>query len=144
MSTRTKIILGAAVLLGSFLLGFIPQILENWRLQGEIARLQSEVSVAQRQAEIDALRNLAGRMLLEALQKNYGVAQELSTSYFDKTQKLEAEADNPALMAPLSQLLADRDAITAALTQGSPSVVPDLQSLLRRTNDLPDPTVVGK
>ena len=138
MRARSKLITGAIAIAGSFLLGFVPQYREVGRLQSEMAETQSELSKTQLHIRIDELRNLAGRMLLEALQQNYGVARELSTQYFDKLTQLAAETESPALKGPLSTLVGQRDAITAGLTQGSPSVIPDLQSLLRRTYDLPD------
>ena len=83
MSAKTKFILGALVIVGSFLLGFVPELRETWRLQAEIAETQAQLSQRQLQVRIDKLRNIAGRMVLEALQQNYGVAQDLSTQYFD-------------------------------------------------------------
>jgi hypothetical protein len=141
MTTKSKYILGAAGLLVSFLIGFVPQLRETWRLQSEVAATRSELSDAQSQARIDELRNLAGQMMLESMQQNYGVAQNLSTQYFDRLTQLATETEKPDLKDSLSRLLGERDAITAGLTQGSSLVIPDLQSLLRRTYDLRTPEV---
>jgi hypothetical protein len=141
MTTKSKYILGAVGIVVIFLIGFVPQLRETWGLQSEIAAIRSELSNTQFRARIDELRNLAGQMMLESMQQNYGVAQNLSTQYFDRLTQLVTETEEPALKDSLSKLLGERDAITAGLTQGSSSVIPELQSLLRRTYDLQAPEV---
>jgi hypothetical protein len=141
MTTKSKYILGAVGIVVIFLIGFVPQLRETWGLQSEIAAIRSELSNTQFRARIDELRNLAGQMMLESMQQNYGVAQKLSAQYFDRLMQLAAEAENPDLKDSLSKLLGERDAITAGLTQGSSLVIPELQSLLRRTYDLQAPEV---
>ena len=143
MKTKSKYIFGALAILVSFLIGFVPQLRETWRLRAEIAETQAELSNTQLHVRIDALRNLAGKMLLEGMQQNYGFAQTLSTQYFDRLQQLASEAESPDLKNSLSKLLEERDAITAGLTQGSSSVIPDLQSLLQRTYDIRAPEVAS-
>ena len=143
MKTRSKYILEALAILVSFLIGFVPQLRETWRLQAEIAETQAELSNTQLHVRIDALRNLAGKMMLEGMKQNYGVAQKLSTQYFDLLTQLASEAESRDLKDSLSKLLGERDAITAGLTQGSSLVTPDLQSLLRRTYDVPAPQIAS-
>ncbi len=138
MSTKGKFILGALVILGSFLLGFVPELREAWRLQAEIAETRAQLAQSQLQVRIDKLGNIAGRMVLEGLHQNYGVAQELATQYFDGLTQLASETEDPALKMSLSSLLGERDSITAGLTQANPLVLRDLQSLLGQTYDIAD------
>jgi hypothetical protein len=139
MNTKSKVIAGLVVLLGVFLLGFVPQYTDKRRVQAELRTLQDRLSIAERKNEIDRIRQLAGQMLLEASRLNYGNSREYSTQYFDRLRKLAETSQDASLNASISDLLSSQDSIANDLAQGSASVVPKLQTLLERTNSLPDP-----
>ena len=109
MAPKWKIIVGAAVIVGIFLLGFVPQFLEKRRLQAQLDDTRLRLSTAERQIDIDEIRSLAGRMLLEASRQNYGTAGEFSTSYFNKVRELAEKSDDSSLKTSLLQLLNSRD-----------------------------------
>lgn len=138
MALNWKIIVGAALVAGVFLLGFVPQFLEKRRLQVQLDDTQLRLSTAERQIEIDEIRSLAGRMLLEASRQNYGTAREFSTSYFNKVRELAEKSGDSPLKTSLLQLLNSRDSITTGLAKGNTSVIPELQSLLAGTHGLPN------
>jgi hypothetical protein len=137
MTSQWKIIAGAGVILFVFLTGFVPQFMGRRRLNAELEDTRTRLSTAQLQIEIDELRSLAGRMLLEASHQNYGTAATHSTEYFNKVGELAGVTENVPLKTALSTLLARRDSINSGLAQGQPAIVPELQSLLQQTYDLP-------
>ena len=138
MNAKWKVIAGAAVVLAVFLAGFVPQFLDKRRLMTELEDTRTTLSTAQLQIEIDEIRSLAGRMLLEASRQNYGAASTHSTEYFNKVRDLAGETENASLKTALSALLDVRDSISSGLAQGKPTIIPELQSLLQRTYDVPN------
>ncbi len=138
MNAKWKLIAGAVVVLALFLSGFVPQFLGKRRLETELRNTRLLLATAETQIEIDEIRSLAGRMLLEASRQNYGTASTHSTEYFNKVRNLAGEAENPALKTALSGLLDARDSINSGLAQGKPTIIPELQSLLQRTYDVPN------
>ena len=138
VSTRWKIIGVSALILAVFLVGFVPQFVSKRRLQNELEDIRDMLSTARFQIDIDQLRTLAGRMLLETSRQNYGIAATHSTEYFNKARELAGRADDQSLKLALWALLDARDSITSGLAQGNSAIIPELQSLLQRTYDLPN------
>jgi hypothetical protein len=138
MAIRHIIALALLIAIVAFLVGFVPQFLENRRLRSEIETNQAGVNQLRTQAEVEAIRNLAGKTLLQTLRQNYGNAAELSTQYFNKVQELMRKTENPALQSSLSELMKMRDSITSGLAQGNPTTLSELQALLQRSYELPD------
>jgi hypothetical protein len=137
MNSKWKVIVSAAVVLAVFLAGFVPQFLDKRRLRAELEDTRTRLSTAQFQIRVDEIRSLAGRMLLEASRQNYGTASTHSTEYFNKVRELAGETENASLKTALSALLDARDSISSGLAQGKPTIIPELQSLLQRTYDVP-------
>jgi hypothetical protein len=137
---RTKWTILAALILAItvFLLGFVPQFIEKRRLRTELEATRGRLSVAQQQMDIDEVRNLAGWILLETSRQNYGTAREHSTRYFNKLRELADKSESATLKTSVSELLQSRDSITSGLAQGSSSIIPELQTLLAATYNLPD------
>jgi hypothetical protein len=137
MTNTSKVALVLLVAIAAFLFGYVPQFLENRRLQTEIEANQANITRLQTQTKVDEIRSLAGKALLQAMRQNYGTAAELSTQYFNNVQDLRAKTDNTALQSSLSELLKLRDPITSGLAQANPAIVSELQSLLQRSYELP-------
>jgi hypothetical protein len=138
MNTKWKIIVGAIVVVLVFLGGFVPQFLDKRRIRTELADTRTTLATAQRQIAIDEIRELAGRMLLEASRKNFGIAREHSTEYFNKLREMLDKPENAAARTSLAELLNLRDSITSSLAQGNASVLSELQLLMEKTYNLPD------
>jgi hypothetical protein len=138
MTTKAKLLSSLIVILAAFLVGFMPQWLQNRRQTSELQTARETISRLQLQTEIEGIRNLAARMLLQASRQNYGNAGELSTDFFNRVQQLTATSTDSAVHTTAADLLQLRDSITSSLAQGNPAVVPDLQTLLQRTIDIPD------
>jgi hypothetical protein len=139
MTIGTKVGAVVVAVAAAFLIGFIPEFLQTRRLQTELDTARENVSRLQVQAQVDEARRLAGRMLLQVYRQNYGTAGELSTKYFDTLRVIADRTDNPSLKSSAAELLQLRDPITMALAQANAAVVPELQALLQRNYDLPDP-----
>jgi hypothetical protein len=138
VSAKLKVIGVVVSLLAVFLLGFIPQFLEKRRVQNELEDTRMKLSNAQRQMAIAELPSLAGRMLLAASRQNYGIARDYSSAYFEKVRELAGQPADSKTSAVLAELMKARDSITRGLAQGDASIVPELQSLLERTYQIPE------
>jgi hypothetical protein len=70
-----------------------------------------------------------------AARQNYGAARELSSAFFDAVRKEAAIVMEDRLRNGLSDILARRDAVTAALANGDPSVTATLYEIERLLRD---------
>ena len=138
MNSKWKLIAGGLAILAAFLLGFVPEFLQKRRVQNDLETTQTRLVAAQQQKAIDEIRMMAGRILLEASRKNYGLARDDSTALFNKVRELAEKTDNTSLKSSLLVLANWRDSITSGLAQGDALVIPELQLLLEHTYDLPN------
>jgi len=127
MSATQKTVGGLLILVLAFLLGFVPQYLEKRQIQRELAISTEKVKMSE-------LRDLAGMMLLEGLQQNYGVARDYSSQYFDKLRETSERVENSTLKASLQELLGSRDMVTAALSTADPASASQLQAIFAKTH----------
>lgn len=114
---KNKAIVAAAVVVAVFLIGFLPQYFKVNRLENELRQMREAVAGAE-------LRDLAGLAYLQASQKNYGLAGETASRFFNRAR--EAAAGKKAI----EELSASRDKITAALAKGDAAAIGDLQDLV--------------
>ncbi|MEO5926431.1 MAG: hypothetical protein ABIR70_21600 [Bryobacteraceae bacterium] len=71
----------------------------------------------------------AGSLLVEVEQKNFTVARELSTKFFDAVRQSEAAATDPQKKKALTDVLGARDQVTSDLATGSDHSVPKLREV---------------
>lgn len=136
---RWKVGLPIAGFLVAFLLGFVPQFSAKRALQTELDQSRDRLNRAEHVAQIHEIRDLAGRMLLDASRQNYGNALDRAGEYFGKAASLAGQTTDPPLQAALAMILESRDSLMASLSQANSTIVPELQALLQRTYDLPEP-----
>jgi len=131
--------------MAAFVIGFVPQFLQKRQVQNDLETTRARFAIAQQQNAVDEIRMMAGRILLEASRKNYGIAGEHSTALFNKVRELAEKNDNASLKASLLILANWRDSITGGLARGDALIVPELQLLLEHTYELPNilPNVEG-
>ena len=120
-----KYLIGALLLILAFLAGFLPQYVKS-------ARLESELKQATRQNEQAQLRDLAGLIYIQAAQKNFGLAAQTSTQFFNRVQAAAGKAEGTQQKS-LEEIFGFRDKITAELARGDSGVLDDLQNLVLRT-----------
>jgi type II secretory pathway pseudopilin PulG len=122
----SKSIVVVVLLIAVFFAGFLPQYAKAKRLENELREAKQENSVAQ-------LRDLAGLAYLQASQKNYGLAADTSTRFFDRTREVANQTPDSGGRKSLEDLLSFRDKITTELAKGDPGVLSDLQTLFLKT-----------
>jgi hypothetical protein len=109
-----------------FLAGFVPQYVKVKRLENDLAVARQENALAQ-------LRDLTGLILIQASQKNYGLAAGTSHKLFSRALEAASREPDASRRKALEDLLASRDKITAELSKGDPEVLSDLQLLFDKT-----------
>jgi hypothetical protein len=123
---KNKAIVAAAVVVAVFLLGFLPQYMKANRLDGELRTTRQQLEGAE-------LRDLIGLAYLQASQKNFGLASETTSRFFNRAREVAAGRK------PIEDLTAPRDKITAALAKGDPAAINDLQDLFLKTRQATAP-----
>lgn len=125
-AVKNRIIVAAVLLVVVFLVGFVPSYVKANRLENELREARREQSLAQ-------LRDLACLAYFQAIQKDYGLAANTSTRFFNRTGEAANQASDASARKQLEDLLRFRDQITAELAKGDPGVLNDLQSLFVKT-----------
>lgn len=123
---RNKFIWWAVALIAVFLAGYVPQAVKS-------SKLEADLRLATRQNQEAQLRDLIGLTYLQAVQKNYGLAAQNSTLFFNRVQEMAAKAGDARQKKQLEDIFSYRDNVTAALARGEPGVPDDLQNLLLKT-----------
>ena len=124
MTTRNKLLIAIIVLSVVFALGFLPQYLLLRTVRAELQSAKQANSFAE-------LRDLAGYMMLETSQKNYGTASAHATRFFELARQTHDQTTDPAIKQTLAGILAMRDQVIAAFAQGDPAVLTLVQDIFR-------------
>ncbi|MEO8596465.1 MAG: hypothetical protein ABI759_24315 [Candidatus Solibacter sp.] len=125
MTQRNIAIAAAILVVAAFLLGFMPEYLKVRELRGQLATVQ-------RHAETDDLALSMGRVYLEASLKNYGLASQFSTQFFDRVRSMAGQDNNePERQKFLQEALAQRDGVTSGLAKGDAAVLTNVQNLFQ-------------
>jgi len=123
---KNRVIIAASVLVGVFLVGFIPQYVKANRLDTELRQA--------RQANVAAeLRDLIGLAYVQASQKNYGLAAATTARFFNRLRDVANQTGDLNARKSLENLLVTRDKLTAALAKGDAGVIGELQELFMKT-----------
>jgi hypothetical protein len=123
--TRNKILIALVVLAAVFALGYLPQYLL-------LQTARAELQVARQNNLFAELRDLAGYMMLETSQKNYGTASGHATRFFELARQTHDQITDPKIKQTLADILAMRDQVIAALAQGDPAVLTFVQDIFRK------------
>lgn len=133
MDRRIIAIAGAAFLLVAFLAGFVPQYLKSRDVGNQLDSVREQLAMEQAKSQLDEIGLLIGYVYVEANLKNYGIASQYATRFFDRVRSMEDQTRDPNLRAFLSGALAKRDAVIGGLAKGDPSTVDSIQDLVQRT-----------
>jgi hypothetical protein len=142
MRTRILLVVVSVGLIGAYGAGYWRERQQRRVAEADAERLRSDLDAATAKLLVG---NLLGRALTLkeiAESQNYAQARELSSSFFDDVRVESMAVPNGALREGLSQTLAKRDAVTAALAKGDPVVVGDLHAIelqLRQALGYPTP-----
>jgi hypothetical protein len=124
---RNKVLIWAAVLVAVFLVGFLPSYLRSRGMEAELRQTSQRL-------EQSRLLNLIGLAYFQAAQKNYGMASETSTAFFNRLREVADQlGSEPERQKALQEILASRDKIISGLAQGDPAVLNEIQSVFTKT-----------
>ena len=121
-----KAVLAAIALIAVFVAGFFPQYRKANRLESELRQSRQDAAGAE-------LRDLIGFAYLQANQKNFGLAAQTSSRFFNRVREVATQTQDTNRRKALEELLMSRDSITAALAKGDAAVIGDLQQLFVNT-----------
>jgi hypothetical protein len=119
---RNKLTIGAVVLLGVFLAGFLPEYIRANRLAGQVEQARSE-------QQLGRARDLLGMVFLQTSLKNYGTAQQYAGTLFNEVRALSGQEHSSEVNQALQKILAARDDVTAQLARGDPASYGLIQGL---------------
>jgi hypothetical protein len=127
---KAKLVIAAGLLLAGFLLGFIPQNSKARRLTSELADAKQQLATCQYSSKLSGARELLAMSYLETNRKNFGVAQDYSSRFFNEVRKLSGEVPDANTENVLQEVLHARDTLTANLAKGDPGAAGLLESLM--------------
>ena len=135
MNRKLCLIVGAVLVAAAFLVGFVPQYLKGRALKIQIGAVQQQLSSEREKSQMDKLALLSGRIYLETELKNYGLASQDSSEFFDQARTMMSQAPDSNRQAFLQDAVAQRDSVTGGLAKGDPGTVSIVQNLFRRALD---------
>jgi len=129
---KFKLIVGIVLFGAGFLVGFIPQHSQVEDLRGQLAGSTHQVGAAQAAVQAARLQIEGLLMYFEATRKNYGLAAEHATRFFQDGDQLAGGMADPVAKQAWQEILQSRDSIRGELAEGNPAVAPHLQALIER------------
>jgi hypothetical protein len=112
------------LLIGQYRIGRVKQQLEAERLQMASLRVETEMG---------AIRDTAALMYVEVNRKNYGLAGQHATRYFQQVAELAQAMQDPHARANFASLLERRDAVATALAAADPQALQQIEKLYFET-----------
>ena len=132
MNWRTRLIVGGVLIVAAFLLGFVPQYMKGKALDNQLGAARQQLNLEREKSQMDELSLLCGHVYLETNLKNYGLASQYASKFFDGVQARMSQAPDSNRRSFLQETLAQRDAVTGGLAQGDPGTVSAVQDLFQR------------
>jgi hypothetical protein len=117
-----KVLVVVVLLAVAWAVGFWPERSVRNELETQHEQLKRELAECQQRVRMAAVlgRGLALRDAVMA--NNFGIAQGLSSPFFDAVSEEAGRAAGTPYQAVLAETLATRDAVTSALTRADPAV----------------------
>ena len=112
---KNKAIVATITLSAVFLVGFVPQYVKANRLENELRQSRQEAVRAE-------LRDLVGFAYVQASQKNYGLAAETNSRFFNRVREVANQTQGANRRTAREALPAARQSRTAAVPQGDRAV----------------------
>jgi hypothetical protein len=124
------------LLVGGFLLGFVPEYLKNRDLTAQLEAPQKTIDTLKSQLALGELRDHAGLMLLELSRQNFGLAREHAAMYYSKLNDLVNQTQDENLKKSLMELLDTRDSLMTSLSTATPNTLATAQPIVLRTFEI--------
>ena len=132
MNPKTLGIAGLSLFAVGFLLGFVPQYLKVRDLQQQLDAARLDVIAGKEAMQRQELGLLIGHVYLESNRKNFGLASQYSTRFFDAARAMAGQTSDTNWQSLLQSLLAKRDAVTGGLAKADPGTADAVQSLFQQ------------
>jgi hypothetical protein len=133
---KVHVSLWVVLLVGGFLLGFIPEYSKIRELQTQLESPQKTIDELKVQIQMGELRDAVGLMYLELSRQNFGLARDDASAYYNKLKDLISETNDPALKKSLTELAATQEALTGSLATASANSMTLAQSIVLRTFEI--------
>jgi hypothetical protein len=133
MNRKLCLIVGAVLAVAAFLLGFVPQYLKARDLGNQLSTVRQQLDAEREKSQMDELGLLSGRVYLETDLKNYSLAGQYSSKFFDHVRSMMSHASNSTRQSFLQEALSQRDSVTGGLAKGDPSSLSAVQDLFRKS-----------
>jgi hypothetical protein len=130
---RGRIIFWLILFVGGFLLGFVPEYVENRDLRSQLENPRKTIEALNLQVQLSELRDLASLMLLELSRQNYGLARDYAGQYYSRLNEVIAVVQNEGLKKSLQELATTRDSVTEALAAATPASLTATQPVVLKT-----------
>jgi hypothetical protein len=126
------LVVGLVVVAAAYVAGFWPQRERVGALAAENAALQQRLDAAEARVRAGALLGelLAFKEVVQEM--NYGQARGLSSPFFEHVAAESTRTTDPGVKQALTSILAQRDPMTVALTQGDAAALAHLREAERR------------
>ena len=130
---RVHVTLWLILLIGGFVLGFVPEYFKNRDLRAELQNPQQTIDALKLQVQLSDLRDAASLMLLELSRQNYGLARDYSGQFYSKLKDAIDAVQDPALKKSLQDLATTRESFTAELATASVAALASSQPIILKT-----------
>jgi len=130
---RVHITVWLVLLIGGFLLGFVPEYLKNRELQTQLQNPQKTIDALKLQIQMSELRDASSMMLLELSRQNYGFARDYSGQFYSKLKDVTDAVQDPGLKKSLEDLAATRENLTGQLATTNAGALATLQPIVLKT-----------
>lgn len=110
------------LLLGGFLLGFVPQFRKASALRNELRGRDERIARIEREASLSRARDLASLLYLELTRRNYGIAAQQCCCLFYLVRTMRSDSA-PELRTVLERVLSHREAVTAGVVKSDPAAL---------------------
>src|SRR5215471_9877309 len=130
---RFHITLWLVLLIGGFLLGFVPEYLKNRDLRSQLESPQKTIDALKLQLQMSELRDAASLVVIELSRQNYGLARDYAGQFYDKLKDAIDAAQDPALKKSLQDLEATRENLTGQLATANAAALTSSQPIVLKT-----------
>lgn len=144
MTHRNKILVIVVVICAAFLLGFVPEYVGVRNLRSQVASSNRTINADQATTRELDLDLLLGYVYLQINLKNYGLANQYATQFFNGVRQAESLTSDPERQKFLQSALSKRDTVVSGLAKGDPATVAIVQRMFQEAIESSPKAVVSR
>lgn len=129
MEKLRKPMMAVAALLIALLVGLLLGQYRIGQVQQQLELEQRQTAHLRAETEQSAIRDRAALIYLEVNRRNFGLAGQHATRYFEQLAEFARTIEDPHARTDLASLLERRDAVTSAIASADPQVLQEVQKL---------------